>query len=794
MEAFGPYRLIRHLATGGMGELHLAVRPGAAGFSKLLVVKRIRAALASDSNFTRSFLDEGRVAALIDHPNIVQIYDMDEVDGVFYMAMEYVAGQDLGALLGQVGLLDLSITLHVMGCLCEGLRYAHDALGPDGRPLGLVHRDINPKNVLISFNGVAKLADFGIAKAQLQDREQTRTGVIKGKFGYLAPEQAGGTTIDRRCDIYSLGLLLFEMTTGEPAVEGDNDQAKLFAALDGRIRRPTDLDPAYPEELQRIYERATALNPQDRFTTVGELHQRLLEFQMSQRLTPKARDLGQLLRRAFPEAWREHQRESRLEGPLQVTASVDRAPREARPPQPPAPLQPLSSFDGAEADLVDEEAPTDIHVSGLPGTFDAGPGEPESELPPLPDDWFRALEQAADAVEGERPDTLPAPIDLRSFAPPLAVPTPTVQDLIRPPEPPPLPEDAGVETDEGGEEDDLDIEGDGGTMQSAFEGGRMRSLLEIESESDDGRPDASDPRLPASSAEQAALRRLEQELELHDPPPVSNSAARGRGGGLRITLVVLLLVVIAGAAGAVYLFYLREPPLDPTGLLAAVTGARDAATGPAVRPLPPVALDARPASVAAEAGAGVDAHRDATPPTATPTPRTLDAATPPDARRAPVVVTSAPDAAAPARPAGITGRLKLSVSPPVAVTLRGQALGRTPLNVELPAGKHLLILRDPDLGISMPRGVKIEPDQTTVASWELRKGVLEVKAPGTTEVLVNGVRRGKTPLSLELYQGVYKVQLQGVWPEPRRVVVRPEATTTVQQRASAPSTAPVTSP
>jgi serine/threonine protein kinase len=758
MESFGPYSLIRHIATGGMGELHLAERPGIAGFSKRLVVKRIRAVLADDPSFTRSFLDEGRVAALIDHSNIVQVYDMGEVDGILYLAMEHVAGKDLGSLIERAAPLDLGTALHVLCYLCEGLHYAHNVVGLDGQPLGLVHRDINPTNVLISFNGAVKLADFGIAKVVMENREQTQTGVIKGKFGYMAPEQAGGTGIDHRCDIYSLGLLLFEMTTGEQAVEGETDQAKLFAALDGRIRRPRDLDPAYPEDLERIYELATAMKPEDRFSSVEELHKRLLEFQMHQRLTCSAGLLGQLMKRVFPDAWQQHQSESGGGG---------------------GGLQPLPSIIPDLADPIDEEEPTALHTAGASGfprtderdllesalleIEDDGPTNPSLPLlTELPDDG------PTTAGEAPRPSaaTLPLPqlfddgatiLDQPAHlaAPQTAAPVPpvppTIPDLLKPPA------SSGSRYDDLAPEDELedelgledDPEHDDSTIQKAFGGGQMRSLLEIEAT--DPRDDASEPMLKPRVAPDA-LRRLAQELELlKEAPPQQH----GRGGGRGIWIGLIILLVLGGGGAAAFLL------LDPIAWfsrLAGATGVTDSDATVAVAPVP-------------------DGPAPTTAPNPTPAPNPTT--TPLDA--AGVAVERARDAspAATKTDTSAMGELRLTVTPSVDVTWKGRKLGRTPLKVPMPMGGHRILLKQPRLNIALPRGLRIRAGQATVINWTLRKGSLAITEPPSTQVQINGVMRGTTPLKLELYEGIYRVNLPDVWPRTRRFVVRPGQTTTV---------------
>ncbi|MCK5796578.1 MAG: serine/threonine protein kinase, partial [Deltaproteobacteria bacterium] len=302
-QRFASYTLLRHLATGGMGELYLARRDGVAGFSKQVVVKRLRDDLALDEEFVEMFLDEGRLAAMLDHANIVHVYELGEANNSYFMAMEYVHGIDLGSLLGAVdGALDLTAALYIMRNICEGLAFAHDAAGMDGQPMHLVHRDINPQNILISEAGAVKITDFGIAKVA-QRQHQTQAGILKGKFGYLSPEQARGQPVDRRCDIYALGLLLFEMTTGQSAVSSGTEAQMLEGAAHGMLRQPEEFVPTYPRALGNIFRRCTSYRPGDRFQNVPDLLDELVEFQMDARIlaTPKA--LVKLVSRHFGETF-----------------------------------------------------------------------------------------------------------------------------------------------------------------------------------------------------------------------------------------------------------------------------------------------------------------------------------------------------------------------------------------------------------------------------------------------------------------------------------------------------------
>ncbi len=218
-ERFGDYRLLRRLGKGGMAEVFLARRRGAVGFEKTLVVKRILPQLAGDPSFVKMFIDEAKLSAELHHPNIVEVYDLGEIDGRLYIAMEYVAGKNLHEVLRAAAAaaapLEWTMAAHLARETARALHHAHEHRSPGGAPLSVIHRDVSPSNVMVGHDGVVKLLDFGIAKAAVQSGDEgTRTGTVKGKFSYMAPEQLDGLRVDRRADVFALGVLLWELATG----------------------------------------------------------------------------------------------------------------------------------------------------------------------------------------------------------------------------------------------------------------------------------------------------------------------------------------------------------------------------------------------------------------------------------------------------------------------------------------------------------------------------------------------------------------------------------------------------
>jgi hypothetical protein len=265
----GKYQLVRKLASGGMAEVFLAKAAGPRGFEKTLVLKRILPHLAEDEAFVEMFLGEAQLAARLDHPNVVQIFDFGEADGSYFLAMEYIDGPTLRRLIKRstelAQPLPPGVCARMVAAAAEGLAFAHELTDAEtGAPLGLVHRDISPENVLVSRQGAVKVVDFGIAKVAGQSH-RTATGVVKGKVAYMPPEQLQARPMDGRVDVYALGIVLYELLTGKRPFEAVTDvsmmQAILFEPFVPAVKRRPDL----PESMQRILERALAKDREQRY-------------------------------------------------------------------------------------------------------------------------------------------------------------------------------------------------------------------------------------------------------------------------------------------------------------------------------------------------------------------------------------------------------------------------------------------------------------------------------------------------------------------------------------------------
>jgi serine/threonine protein kinase len=270
---FGPYRLVRQIAVGGMAEIHLAKTKGIAGFEKYVALKMIHPNFAEDEQFIQMLVDEAKIAVQLNHANIAQTFDLGRVGDTFYITMEYVDGPDLYKILRKASETDIDMPLEVAAYIAKevasALDHAHKKRGPSGKALGIVHRDVSPQNVLISYTGEVKLVDFGIAKATMKAR-QTAVGVIKGKYYYMSPEQAWGDPIDYRSDIFSAGIVLYEMITGQMLYLEEDLHKLLDMARRADIASPTTLRRGIPAQLERIVMHALARTKEERYQSAAD--------------------------------------------------------------------------------------------------------------------------------------------------------------------------------------------------------------------------------------------------------------------------------------------------------------------------------------------------------------------------------------------------------------------------------------------------------------------------------------------------------------------------------------------
>jgi len=294
------YQVLGRLATGGMAEVWLGRALGFGGFEKLVVLKTILPNLITNPQFVQMFINEARVAAMLNHPNCVQIFELGKEEGVLYIAMEYIEGFSLSRVIKRAKAQGVKVELNVIARIAAdalaGLEYAHKLTDREGKPVGLIHRDVSPDNLLISFAGQTKLVDFGIAKASLSAAQQTRAGTVKGKFGYIAPEYLRGQPIDGRADLFALGVVLYRAVTGKRPFVGPSEAAVSLAVLREEPKWPSEVDPALPQAMSAVVMMALEKNPDARFASAKAMRQAI-----EQAARPAdAEEVGALLNQLWP--------------------------------------------------------------------------------------------------------------------------------------------------------------------------------------------------------------------------------------------------------------------------------------------------------------------------------------------------------------------------------------------------------------------------------------------------------------------------------------------------------------
>ncbi len=271
-ERFGRYVLLDKIGVGGMAEVFRAVAPGTGGFRRVLVLKRILPAMSREARFVEMFIDEAKISALISHPNVVQVFEFGQIEGSHFLAMEYVHGRNLSAVMAKLADLGRTSPPEVIAEIIRqaalGLNHAHSMTGPEGKSLGIIHRDVTPANIMLGFNGAVKVLDFGIARAAEEVKEtRTQAGAVKGKVAYLAPEQINRQPVDHRSDLFALGIVLHECLTGRRLFKADNALAAMKAILDMPIPAPSTMNPDVPPKLDKVVLRALQRKPELRYSS-----------------------------------------------------------------------------------------------------------------------------------------------------------------------------------------------------------------------------------------------------------------------------------------------------------------------------------------------------------------------------------------------------------------------------------------------------------------------------------------------------------------------------------------------
>ncbi len=302
-DTLGRYRILSRLRAGGMATLYLGKRTGAAGFARPVAIKVIHPHLAEDPRFVKMFVDEATLSAKIDDPHVVHVEELGEAHGTYFLVMEYVDGISLAQLLRELGrrkrALSIDLTTWIAAQIAAGLHAAHEATNEAGEPLGIVHRDVSPHNVLLAFKGHVKLIDFGIAKSRTQTKD-TQTGSLRGKLAYMPPEQAWGKSVDRRADVYALGVVIWEMLTMRRLFDADNDFLLLERVRAPSVKPPSAVVKGIPAALDDAVMKALSPDPANRPASAEELRA-LLAHAVPSMTAKTAKDLNAVLHAVVPD-------------------------------------------------------------------------------------------------------------------------------------------------------------------------------------------------------------------------------------------------------------------------------------------------------------------------------------------------------------------------------------------------------------------------------------------------------------------------------------------------------------
>ncbi|OGQ88482.1 MAG: hypothetical protein A2289_08895 [Deltaproteobacteria bacterium RIFOXYA12_FULL_58_15] len=328
-----------------MAEVFLARHSGVEGFEKEIVIKRIRPHLSATASFVNMFLGEAKLAAQLSHPNIVQIYDLGKIKDSYFIAMEYIAGRDLSAIIPKCKAdnipFPVEYCLKIASSVCEALYYAHTKTDAFGTPFHIVHRDVSPENIRVALTGTVKILDFGIAKAATQLHE-TKAGEIKGKLVYMSPEQVMGKDVDHRSDIFSLGVVMYEALTGLKMFSGENDLTIMNNIIEGKIYPPSYFRDDVPEEVESILMKSLAKDRRKRYQSACDMQLDIDTFLAGHEFTPSNIHLANFMKQLFKDELAAEQERRIAETPTSsprfyTPAPNHASPARAHPPPPPSP-------------------------------------------------------------------------------------------------------------------------------------------------------------------------------------------------------------------------------------------------------------------------------------------------------------------------------------------------------------------------------------------------------------------------------------------------------------------------
>lgn len=367
LEQFGKYILLERLAAGGMAEVYLSKSTGAVGVNKFVAIKRILPQYSDNQDFIEMFKEEAKIAVNLNHGNVVSIYDFGVEHSQFFLVMEYVEGRNLRQILNELkktnAQFNIEQIVYMMKEVAAGLDHAHRCIdGTTGKPLNIVHRDMSPQNIMVSFEGEVKIIDFGIAKAENQ-LEATKAGTLKGKYGYMSPEQADGQNIDPRTDVFSMGIVMWELLANDRLFTSNSEAAILRKIRECQVPSIRKINPSVPPELERIISKALAKDRSLRYQTAASLHRDLNRFLNTQYPEFSPHDFSVFMKNAFSSAFLEQRRKLVDFSKIQATTTVEEKTivtqtdtlsfRAPAPPQPPT----------SDVDTLDIDTATDIRVN-----------------------------------------------------------------------------------------------------------------------------------------------------------------------------------------------------------------------------------------------------------------------------------------------------------------------------------------------------------------------------------------------------------------------------------------------
>ncbi len=685
---FGKYHLIERIATGGMAELYRAKLYGAGGFEKDLAVKKILPHLGSDEAFVQMFMDEAMITVTLNHGNIAQVLDFGELDGEYFLVMEYVDGIDLQALIKRSAEnyepTPAALAAHIVAEICLGLEYAHNKLGPDGQPLQIIHRDVSPQNVLISFEGQVKLVDFGIARAASRITS-TQAGVIKGKVAYMSPEQLIGQTVDARSDVFAVGIILYELLTHRRPFDGATPQETMALLTRGVYQPPQKLNRQVDRKLARLVKKALEKNVKKRYQTAGTMAAELASYLHNTGEPPTSMSLAQLVRERLPEAKPRTMQPTPIRAmrhdttpgirPARAGATSGTAPEKKIT----APNFPVAAPDRQEAPAAspdhEERRPADgseavsFGALGLPGEYMVEILDSQLQTSPeLPE---------PDAAPGKQQETPEPEADqeLLTAATKLLTQTKIDQQEVQ----------EAIGSADAGDDDLL-------TAPT-----RLLSSEEVTGEREPVLPDAEAPT-----------------EDFEDEAP---GLPRKKGHGALVTA----MLVVAAAAVVFFVFVnpFEKESTDQTDRVASADLASvdpieppPVANKPPDRPDPDEPIDnpmAKPVDKP-------DAQPDLVPVT-----KPVDKPADKPVARPGKKPGKKPGMSVALRPRG-TGTLKINSEPFSVVFWGKKRIGPTPqMNVKLPAGSHTLLLKNEALGIQKRVRVHIEANKVRTVFVELKK-------------------------------------------------------------------------